>query len=315
MNPVFFVENALKDEYGENYILEDYQKQFLNCDARNRVLFWARRLSKSLMIKFEILHKSVFNKAFKSMVVSPSWEQSKEFGEDIIDIVNSTEWLTRMYASISKTKSKLKNNSRYSMVSAGNKGISNLGKGVRLLAFDETQQIPDEVFTFLRPTLLGQKKGLRKWLIYAGTPLGRIGQFYDIYNKGKIYIKMDGIYENPDIEPQAAGDYIVFERPTAILSEDETEIIGTGTNRITIDELIMERNDLPITGFLREYALKFLDAIGEVFSRELIESILNRNQEPLITTDKPVVMGLDLGKHRYNSVLTIAEVPGKIKPT
>jgi len=76
---------------------------------------------------------------------------------------------------------------------------------------------------------------------------------------------MDGIYENPDIEPQAAGDYIVFERPTAILSEDETEIIGTGTNRITIDELIMERNDLPITGFLREYALKFLDAIGEVF--------------------------------------------------
>jgi hypothetical protein len=312
-NPVFFVQNALRDEYGEPYILESYQKEFLNCDARNRVLFWARRLSKSLMIKFELLHKSAFNLAFKSMVVSPSWEQSKEFGEDIQDIVNSTEWLERMFTSMSKTKFKLKNNSRFSMVSAGNKGISNLGKGVRLLAFDETQQIPDDVFTFLRPTLLGQKKGLRKWLIYAGTPLGRIGQFYDIYNKGRFYVKMDGIYENPDVEPQAVGDYIVFERPTVILSEDGTEIIGTGTNRVTIDEMIMEMNDLPTTGFLREYALQFLDAIGEVFSRGLIESVLDRNRDPLIESNKPIIMGLDLGKHRYSSVLTIAEVPGKNK--
>lgn len=315
VDPCFFVERALHDEYGEPYVLEEYQREFLRCQARNRVLFWARRLSKSLMIKFEVLHKSAFNKAFKSMVVSPSWEQSKEFGEDIQDIVNSTDWLNRMFTTFSKTKFKLKNNSRFSMVSAGNKGVSNLGKGVRLLAFDETQQIPDEVFTFLRPTLLGQKKGLRKWMIYAGTPLGRIGQFYDIYSKGRFFIKMDGMYENEEVPLQKAGDYIVFERPTAILNDEGTEIIGTGTNRVTIDELIQDMNDLPTTGFLREYALKFLDSIGEVFSQALINSILDRNREPEhgYESNKPIIFGLDIGKFRNNSVLTVAEVAGKNK--
>lgn len=315
VDPVFFVEKALHDEYGEPYILESYQKEFLRCDARNKVLFWARRLSKSLMIKFEVLHKSTFNKAFKSMVVSPSWKQSKEFGQDIQAIVNSTDWLSRLFTTFSKTEYVMKNNSRFSMVSAGNKGISNLGMGVRLLAFDETQQIPEDVFTFLRPTLLGQKKGLRKWLIYAGTPLGRIGQFYDVYNKGRFYVKMDGIYENPDIPRQEAGDYIVFERPTAILSDDGMEIIGTGTDRVTIAELEQEWNDLPETGFLREYCLQFLDAIGEVFTQALINKVTDREREADYGDEskKPIIFGLDLGKHRYHSVLTVAEVTGKNK--
>ena len=309
----FWVENVLKDEYGELYQLEDYQRECLRCDARNQVYFLARRLSKSLMLRFKILHKSIFNQAFKSMVVSPSWKQSKEFGKDTQALIRSNTWLYKMFTTFSKTEFEMRNESRFSMVSAGNKGVSNLGMGVRLLAFDETQQIPEEVFTFIRPTLLGQKKGLKKWLIYAGTPLGRIGQFYDVYMKGKYYIKLDGTYENPDVPPQAAGDYIVFERPTAIMDETNTKIIGTGTNRITIDELEQEMNDIPMTGFLREYCLQFMDEIGEVFSQGLVNSILDREQSPALNSENHIIMGLDLGKHRYKSVLTITEIPGKGK--
>ncbi|MDP3066233.1 MAG: hypothetical protein Q8N08_05775 [Methanobacteriaceae archaeon] len=304
----FFAQNVLNDEYGEPYVLEDFQKTYLRCPAKKKVLFWARRLSKSLMIKMEILHKTTFNRAFKAMVVSPSWDQSIQFGEDIQDILAATPMLESMYDSTKTTKMKLKNNSRYYLVSAGRGGVSQIGKGVRYLAFDETQQIPDSTFVYLRPTLLGQKKGTDKYLVYAGTPLGRIGQFYDTYNKGKYYISLDGVYEG-----DTSQDYIVFERPTAILNE-RGEVIGTGTDRVSAEEMINEMRELPRTGFLREYCLQFLDQIGEVFPRTIIDSVVNYDAEIVYTTDAKCVMGLDLGKQRYNSVLTIGElVPKGIK--
>jgi hypothetical protein len=301
-NPVFFVENVLNDEYGEPYILEEYQKEYLLCPARYKVLFWARRLSKSLMMKFELLHKTVFNRSFKSMIVSPSWDQSLQFGEDIQDIIDATPDIQGMFESKKATKMKLVNNSKIYLVSAGRGGISQLGKGVRYLGFDETQQIPEEAFLFLRPTLLGQKKGTERFLVYAGTPLGRIGTFYDTYMKGRYYIKMDGIYENPDAE----GSYVVFERPTAVMDGDE--VVGTGTERVTIEELEQEWRDLPKVGFLREYCLKFLDQIGEVFSQELLKRVTDRNMAAKDRAEGKIVMGLDLGKQRYNSVLTVGKL-------
>ena len=301
-DPVFFAENVLNDEYGEPYILEEYQKEYLRCPSRKKVLFWARRLSKSLMIKMEILHKTTFNRAFKGMIVSPSWDQSIQFGEDIQDILSATPMLNSLFESTKTTKMKLKNNSRIYLVSAGRGGISQLGKGVRYLGFDETQQIPEDTFVFLRPTLLGQKKGTDKYLVYAGTPLGRIGQFYDVYNKGRFYIKNDGIYEIED-----PGDYIVFERQTAVLNE-KGEVVDVGTNRVTIEEMIAEMADMPLTGYLREYCLQFLDQIGEDFSQELINKCVNYDKSVQDYSEKKCVMGLDLGKQRYNSVLTVGEL-------
>lgn len=302
-NPVFFVENVLNDEYGEPYVLEEYQKEYLMCPARYKVLFWARRLSKSLMMKFELLHKTIFNRSFKAMVVSPSWDQSLQFGEDMQDVIDSTPDIQGMFESKKATKMKLHNNSKIYLVSAGRGGISQLGKGVRYLGFDETQQIPEEAFLFLRPTLLGQKKGTDRFLVYAGTPLGRIGTFYETYKKGRFYIKMDGIYENTD---NSDSQYVVFERPTAVM--DGEEIIGTGTDRVTIQELEQEWEDLPKVGFLREYCLKFLDQIGEVFSQELLKQVTDRNATHQDRSEGKIVMGLDLGKHRYNSVLTVGRL-------
>jgi hypothetical protein len=254
------------------------------------------------MIKIELLHKTTFNRAFKGMVVSPSWDQSIQFGEDIQDILTATPMVESLFESTKTTKMKLKNNSRMYLVSAGRGGISQLGKGVRYLGFDETQQIPEETFVFLRPTLLGQKKGTDKYLVYAGTPLGRIGQFYDMYNKGRFYIKPDGIYERED-----PGEYVVFERQTAYLNE-KGEVIDVGTDRVTVTEMIAEMADMPKTGFLREYCLQFLDQIGEVFSQELINKCVDYTKSAELFSERKIVMGLDLGKQRYNSVLTVGEL-------
>jgi hypothetical protein len=308
-DPAFFAENVLHDEYGEPYILEDYQREYLRCPAREKLLFWARRLSKSLMIKIECLHKTTFNRAFKAMVVNPSWAQSILWGEELVDIINSTEMIKPMFESTKSTKLKLKNNSRIFSESAGREGKSSVGKGVRYLAFDETQLIAESTFTFLRPTRIGQKIGTDKFLVYAGTPLGRIGEFYEAYSKrGKYYVKRDGIYEP---EEPTTGNFIVFERPTAHLDDDGETIIGTGSNRVSIQDMMDEMTALPRTGFLREYCLQFLDQIGEVFSQELINRVVDRTTMPKLTSGRKTIMGLDLGKHRYNSVLTIAELTKK----
>jgi hypothetical protein len=309
-DPVFFVERVLRDEDFEHYTLEPYQKEFLRCPARNKLLFWARRLSKSLLMLLEILHKSTFNRGFLSMMVSPTWDQSIELGERLLTIVDATPEIDSIFETKAKKKPTLKNGSRITFASAGREGRSQLGRGVHYLAFDEAQQVPEEVYTFLRPTLLGQKKGKKRWLVLGGTPLGRVGMFHDTYKKGRLFIKMDGIYENPELsQEEAESDYIVFERPTAILDK-KGNVIGTGTDRVSISELKQEMRDLPQTGFLREYCLQFLDSIGEVFPQSLLNQVTDQDFkiEDGLSSDKEIVMGLDLGKHRFNSVLTVLEV-------
>ena len=181
----YFAEHALNDEFGEPYILEAYQKEYLRCPALKKLLFWGRRLSKSLMIKVELLHKSLFNRAHRGLVVSPTMEQAIYFGEDIQDLLAATPEIGNMFLSTKSTKFKLKNNSRIYMATAGRGGASQLGKNALYLAFDETQIIPEETFTSLRPTLRGQKR--EKTLVYAGTPMAKLNEFYRAYANSKFY--------------------------------------------------------------------------------------------------------------------------------
>jgi hypothetical protein len=303
----FFGEHVLRDEDLEHYIYEDYQKQALRCPARSKLYFWARRLSKSLLILHEFLHRATFNRGYISMTVSPAWSQSLDLGERLLTIVDSTDEIGSLLSGKKKTQLTFKNNSRMHFVSAGREGRSQLGRGVHGLAFDECQQIIEDTFVFLRPTLLGQKKGKQVSLIMAGTPLGRIGTFYDTYCKGKYYITMDGVFENTELLPEDAdSNWIIFQRPTAILN-NKNEIIGTGTDRITVAELKQEQREMPMTGFLREFALQWLDSIGEVFPKSLLERVTDHDAEPVYSSDKEIIFGLDVGKQRHNSVLTVME--------
>lgn len=300
-DPVFFVEKMLCDETGEPYQLETYQKQYLRCQYPKKLLFWGRRLSKSLMIKLETLHKSIFQRAHRSLVVSPTLEQAIYFGEDIQDIINMSPLIENFFVSQKSTKFKLKNNSRIYMATAGRGGSSQLGKNAHYLAFDEAQIIPEDTYTAIRPTLRGQKR--EKFIVYAGTPLAKLNEFYRAYSNARYYITIDGAYEGKGNE----RDFIVFERPTAILN-DKLEPIKATTIRITLDELLDDFRDMSKSGFYREYCLKWMDSIGEVFPQELINRVINHDTPPKHYSDKFCIAGLDLGKQRNKSVLTIAEV-------
>jgi len=303
-DPAFFAQNVVNDEFGDPYVLEPYQIQYLRCPALKKLLFWGRRLSKSLMIKLEVIHKSVFNRAWRSLVVSPTMEQAIYFGEDIQDLLSATPELDQLFLSKKSTKFKLNNQSRIYMATAGRGGASQLGKNALYLAFDETQIIPEETFVSLRPTLRGQKRD--KTLVYAGTPLARLNEFYRAYDTAKFYITQDGAYKGTKGGPR---DFVVFERPTCNVDK-ANEPISSSTNRISIEELKDDFRDMPLTGFLREYCLKWMDSIGEVFSQELMKHCVIWDDFLQDTSDKKCVAGLDIGKKRNSTVLTIGELTG-----
>lgn len=307
-DPVFFVENVMMNEKGKPYVLEDFQKEFLRCKDSYRMLFLARRLSKTTMMRMDILHKSMFIPSFKTLVVLPSHTQAKEFGREIQDVVNRSELLTEFFPTLNITNMTLNNNSRIDCVTAGGEGVSQLGKGARYLAFDEAQQIPDSVYGFILPILRGQEG--KKWQVFSGTPLGKIGMFWEVYNDAKLLIK-DGIKipaEEEDVEIDGE-QFVVFQRQTAYLDE-AGEIIRSGTRRVSIPELKTDRKRMGEIDFLREYCLEWMDSIGEVFPQELIESCLNKNGKQLQFknfSDKECVAGVDFGKQRNNSVVTVGE--------
>ena len=305
-DPVFFVEHMLYDERGNFYELEPVQKKFLRCPSPYRLLFLARRLGKSFTMKVDMLHHMLFEPNYKAFGVLPSWNQAHQFSEDIEDIVKRSDLVYSFFERISAEKMRLRNGSRFHVASGGNSGRSEVGAGVNYIAFDEAQLIQDKVYGFLTPIVRGQKYGGAR-ISMAGTPLGRIGRFYETYEDSKYYIKKDGIYENT--KKDIFGDFIVFEQQTAYLNDQE-EIIESGTPRISLDELRVDRHGMNEIEFKREYCLQWLESIGEVFPASLLQKVVNHDLEAQKESDGEIVMGMDIGKYRNNSVLTIGELDG-----
>ncbi len=302
-DPVFFVEKMLIAESGKNYKLEPHQKEFLRCDDSYRMLFWARRLSKSTTTRFDMLHKALFIPNLKCLAILPSWSQATDYGGEIQDTIGRSPLIDQMFQKSNVTTMILQNNSRINLASAGKEGISQLGRGARYMVYDEAQQISDQSFGFTIPILRGVPG--KKWRTYSGTPLGKIGTFWEVYQDARKIIEKAKIRE-VNAELPSGEQVIVFQRQTAYLDE-YGEIIESGTNRLTIEELRADRKRMGETTFLREYCLQWLDTIGEVFPKELVESITLTESHPKFSSTQECVVGVDLGKNRNNSVVTVGE--------
>lgn len=303
-DPVFFVESLMYAEDANPYILEEHQKEFLRCDDSYRMLFWARRLSKSTVLRFDILHKTFFTPSLRALVTLPSWSQANDFGNEIQDVINRSPLVGDMFTKMNATTMTLQNGSRINTASAGKEGVGQLGRGARYLAFDEAQQIPDRVYGYILPIMRGTPG--KKYQVFSGTPLGKIGMFWEVYNDAKLLIK-DGIATPVECEDPVTGEqFIVFQRQTAYLNE-AGEIAESGTNRLTIQELITDRKRMGEVDFLREFCLHWMDTIGEVFPTALIDKCTDRKSTVQFSSFEECVVGIDLGKQRHNSVITVGE--------
>jgi len=130
-----------------------------------------------------------------------------------------------------------------------------------------------------------------------------------------MYINRDGV-RKIEIDSYTGDRFVVFEHQTCYL-DAEGNIVESGTNRLTISELMTDRSLMSEFDFLREYCLEWMDTVGEVFPSELIESceLTGKNDTAQMSSTAECCAGVDFGKQRHNSVITIGEREqnGKIK--
>lgn len=299
-DPVLFAESFLRNDAGELYTLEPHQKEFLMDDAKNRILFFGRRMGKTESLAIDSLHKCVFTPNYSVFVITPFASQAERFSETLSDIIHRSEGIADLFSKDILKKKKLTNRSQIQMATAGKDNVTGvIGAKTNYLIIDESQDVPDVLYSKIRPILRGQVLG-KPHIVFSGTPRGRQGFFYNSINNAYRIFESDKTIRND------SGMYSLHRKPTAFIDENNN-IIGTGTPRITIEELEEEKVSLSMLEFKAEYCLSFLDTLGKVFPNKLIEEC--ESDEPLqFGSRKPCVGGLDFGKINNNSVLFIGEL-------
>lgn len=301
---IYFAEHMLRTEEGDFYKLEEHQKEMITCTDSQVLYFLGRRMGKSFTLAIQSLHQALFFKYQTIFVLSPTNDQASELADTINGLIERSVLLEQEVIVDNKLEKKFKNGSRIKIRTAGGKGnvSSVIGSGVNILILDEIQDLSEDLIYKILPTVRGQSGKSR--LITAGTPRNKSGFLYENYISAcKLWNNGDWIYDK-----NKKGKFTVFMKQTAFLDEND-EIIASGTPRITIDELYEDLNTMPLIEFKQEYCLDFMSSISDVYPDSLQAEVFYKDKENTsFRSKKPVVYGLDVGKMRNESVLTIGEV-------
>lgn len=301
---VFFAEHVLRAEDGSFYELEEHQKVMISSKESQVVYFCGRRLGKSLMLSIEALHRALFHKYQRIFVLSPTDSQAKEIAETISGLIERSALVEQELKVDNRLEKKFHNGSRVVIRTAGGRGnVSSLiGSGTHLLILDEIQDIPEDLIYKIIPVMRGQKGDSK--MITAGTPRAKSGFLYESLQNAP-YVWDNG---KESFDEEKTGTFNVYRKQTAYLDEEDN-IIASGTPRISIRELEEDMENMPLIEFKQEYCLDFMSSISDVYSEELREKIFYHPSKKVEWgTKNPVVFGLDIGKMRNETVLTIAEV-------
>lgn len=301
---VFFAEHMLRSEDGGFYKLEEHQKVMISSKEHQVVYFCGRRLGKSLMLAIEAIHRALFFGYQRVFVLSPTDSQAKEIAETISGLIERSAVIEQEIRVDNRLEKKFNNGSRILVRTAGGRGnvSSIIGSGTHLLILDEIQDIPEELIYKIIPVMRGQQ-GFSK-MITAGTPRAKSGFLYESLQNAP-YIWNNGEETQYD---DKTGTFHVYRKQTAYL-DAEDNIIASGTPRISISELKEDMENMPLIQFKQEYCLDFMSSVSDVYSEELRNQFFYHPPTNIPWgTQKPVVFGLDIGKMRNETVLTIAEV-------
>lgn len=245
------------------------QLEIFNSKARFRVVVCGRRFGKSTVTAYIVILHALQTKEGVSWVVAPTYPMTMIMWRMI------KRFLPRDYVKEIREGDKSIElvNGHIIYAKSGDNPDSLRGEGLSLVAFDEFAFIKPEVWTEAIRPALADKGGKA---IFIGTPCGKT-LYYQLYLKG-----LD------DSEPQwESFQYPTFENPLIPLSE--------------IEEL---KRTLPEEVYRQEILAEFVDGGGEVF--KTFERQLKDTFAPFDPT-KFYVAGLDLGKHKDFTVLSIVE--------
>ncbi len=307
-DPVFFGEHFLNNVKMQNYILEEQQKLFLRDKNPYKILFCSRRSGKTLTMIIDLLHKAFFRPNQQIALIAPTLEQSKTFANVFNDMVLRSPMLQSSFIVSNKLDKQLQNGSRIAFKTAGaasgKKEDSNLvGSGLNTLYIDEAQSMDADAMATILPVVTGQIGQAE--IVLAGTPRSRSGFFFENILNAK---QISECYINngkPKICPNN-GRYSLHRFQITDLDEDDNVLFSRAEYRLTIEELETIKSTIGVEKFRREFCLEFLDSISMPFYSDLIELASICEQPKVFHNTANACAGVDFGKRRNNSVLTVA---------
>ena len=313
-DPVFFAEHFLINSQMKNYKLEPQQSSFLRDNSNNRIFFCSRRSGKTLTLIIDLLQKAFFNPNQHVGLIAPTLKQATAFADVMNDMILRSPLIQTSFITNNKFSKQLSNLSRISFQTAGAKSGQQedsglVGQGFHVLYLDEIQSMNAEALGTILPIITGQIGEAK--LCFSGTPRGRAGFFWDLLqNAYQIteYYKNNGKPMSLDKD----GKYSLHRFQVTDLDENDNVMYSRSEYRLSIDELETIKDTIGIEMFKREYCLEFLDSITMPFYSDLIDLSAVCTPPSVFSSLQPAAAGIDFGKRRNISALTIAtETPQK----
>ncbi len=157
---------------------DGWQARVLHSQAKRILLNCCRQAGKSTTFALRALHRAVYTPRALVLIVAPSWRQSAEVLRKVQDFLGVLPVPVHL-ATDSKTEVAIKNGSRIVSLPAGEAKIRGFS-AVTELILDESGDVPDELYHAVLPMLIIS----RGTLLAGGTPKGRRGFFFDVWDKG-----------------------------------------------------------------------------------------------------------------------------------
>lgn len=306
-DPVYFANKFLRNTELKPYKLEDQQKLFLRDRYPYKILFCSRRSGKTLSMIIDILHKAFFRKNQHITLLAPTGDQAKEFAEVFNDMILRSPNIQSSFIVQNKRDAQLDNGSRIAFKSAGaasgkKEDSAVVGSGVNTLYIDEAQSMDADSLATIIPVVSGQIGQAE--IVLAGTPRTRSGFFFSNIKNAKsireCYVDGGKSRECPE-----HGKYSLHRFQITDLDEEGNVAYSRSPYRLTVEELETIKSTIGTEKFRREYCLNFLDTLSQPYYSEL-QQMAGILEEPREIRDyKVACAGIDFGKTRNNSVLTI----------
>lgn len=213
--------------------LDAWQVDFLKDRSKTILLNCHRQSGKSFMTALKTLHTILFKDGSLVVLFSPTQKQSNELFRKIRNLIHMIPGYERMLRIDNITSLELSNGSRVESLPATNWTVR--GYTADLVVIDEAAGVDDRLYAAVSPMVL-ERDGQ---FVQMSTPHGKIGRFWDDYNRDhwkKYEIKAS---ENPRMRHPRY-----------------------------LDSLSRQREELGTRIYEQEYECKFLgDQEGSIFKR------------------------------------------------
>jgi Terminase large subunit, T4likevirus-type, N-terminal len=243
---------------------DPWQTKVLRSQSKRILLNCSRQVGKSTITALVALHQAIFVPKSLTLLISKAQRQSSELFRKVQDSwdlllrygeASGLQYVEPRLIEDNRLSVEFENGSRIVSLPANSstvRGFSSVG----LIIEDEAAFVSDELYRSVRPMLA--VSGGR--LILLSTPFGKRGHFYEEWNSGEGWEKI--------------------------------QLPATECPRISPEFLAEEKRTCGEWWFKQEYLCVFGDSVNQVFRSEDIEAALDNDVQPLfIPDDGPAYRG------------------------